>query len=1009
MFYYFSYHIYCDLLTFVQLLLAGDVEPNPGPRIKSLNVLQVNARSLKTVDQNKNKIVQFKSMIALRKPHIVSVCETWLTKKINSKDILAKSEYEIYRKDRSLARGGGVCVAVSKKLKSKRRDDLESQSRYHNEILAVEIQQSNGYRVGLISLYKPPDELNYEFANNLRHTIEGFWRRGIMELLVMGDINFPDMDWDTGFPKTLGGLIYEVAELFQEYGLTQLNRFPSRMDTDNILDVVLSNHPMKVDNLDCFFDILSTDHAILEFQYDFDTNLSKGKTINILNMARADFVQLRSILENADWSFLDSEEELDSITESFQKVITDAISVTIPLTKIRENDSTPWIDHEVIHLSHRRETMRKRARRSGRRRHWRRYQNYSQRLKNMVHNKFNSYIAECTDQIANNPRKFWSLVGSKMGDRGYPDTMTYAAQEANSDKDKAALFNAFFTSNFTQPQDNIIIPELPVHLNPLLEDVTIEENEVRIILSGLNTHKAMGPDSIPTRVLKECADQLVRPLTKLFNLSLTRGTMPSVWKIAKVCPVFKKGSKTEVENYRPISLLNITSKILEKCIFDKIIEEIDPQLGTSQHGFRKGRSTVTQMLEVYHNIGKVLDSSGHVDAIFLDLSKAFDTVSHEHLMAKLRNFGFGGNLLEWMRSYLTNRKQFSTICGENSELSDVLSGVPQGSILGPLLFIIFINDMPDVIDDHTSIALYADDAKVFREIKTYEDALKLQEQLDRIVHWSNQWLLKFNARKCKVISFTRKLTPIRYHYNITGTPLERVRELNDLGLQVQDNLLWDSHIRSIVSKANKYLYFIIRALGFHAPVKAKKTLYLSLVRSQIEYGTIIWSPFTKTNLELIERVQRKATRYICNYANLNYKERLTRCDLVPLSSRREILDVQFAHKGRSGVLGEDIRTLCTNRPHRRNVRLDRGNSKIRAHSFQTETFSHFYTNRLPSIWNGLPEATRVLAYIPKSTIFKSMVRRHFQSRFEQTFDPNSSCTWVSRCRCPTCRQYTNLL
>jgi hypothetical protein len=471
--------------------------------------------------------------------------------------------------------------------------------------------------------------------------------------------------------------------------------------------------------------------------------------------------------------------------------------------------------------------------------------------------------------MSRNPKKFWALVNARTGDRGYPQVMKHGNIEVTSDQEKAEAFNNFFGSVFTDINPMDPLPLVDPTENPLLHTITLSEEEVETALGNLDTSKAAGMDSIPTSMLKECKSTLKLPLTKLFNRSLREGKVPAGWKRAKICPVHKKGNKSEITNYRPISLLSITSKTLERCLYAKIIDELKPLISSAQHGFLAGRSTTTQLLECYDYIGREIDKSNQVDSILLDFSKAFDSVSHPHLLTKLTTFGICGPLLDWFHSYLTGRTQVTMINGSKSQSIPVRSGVPQGSILGPLLFLLFINDMVMEIGPGTHAALYADDAKVYRKIDNIGDCASLQDDLEALVRWSDIWKLRFNADKCKVVRFSRKINPTRFAYNIEGTPLERVTSIKDLGLTVQDNLMWDQHIRSMVSKANQVLYFIKRAIGYHAPIKARTILYMSLVRSHLEYGSIIWAPTTRKNIELIERVQRRSTKYICNFAPLD--------------------------------------------------------------------------------------------------------------------------------------------
>jgi hypothetical protein len=398
-----------------------------------------------------------------------------------------------------------------------------------------------------------------------------------------------------------------------------------------------------------------------------------------------------------------------------------------------------------------------------------------------------------------------------------------------------------------------------------------------------------------------------------------------------------------------------------------------------------------------------VENRGQVDVIYLDFSKAFDSVSHAHLVKKLQTFGINGRLLKWFRSYLTNRMQKTMVHRSESNLTEVLSGVPQGSILGPLLFVLFINDRPCEVQIPSLVYLYADDAKVYRRVNSYNDCYELQGQLEALINWSKRWKMNFNPVKCKVMSITRKLVQHRFAYNVNGTNLERVTRMDDLGLCIQDNLMWDDHIRSIVAKANSTQFMIKRSIGHHAPFKAKLTLYTSLVRSKLEYGSVVWTPISKQNIKLLERVQRRASKYICGYRPLDYKQRLEMTKLEPLSYRREMLDCVFANKARSGILGDFAKEITTTRCTRHNRRLDIDRTWIQPRLTRSETYAHYYTNRLPYLWNELPPCIRRLEFIPKSTRFKSLVKQHYQTKTVNNFDPENTCTWTTHCRCPICR------
>ena len=299
------------------------------------------------------------------------------------------------------------------------------------------------------------------------------------------------------------------------------------------------------------------------------------------------------------------------------------------------------------------------------------------------------------------------------------------------------------------------------------------------------------------RLLKECSNQIAPNLCYLFNLSLSSGRIPSEWKSADVTPIHKKESKVPAENYRPISLLPIISKVLERCVYQRFYEHVAHLINECQHGFLRNHSCVTQLLSVLHTIGHYLDRNTQTDMLYLDFAKAFDSVDHGILLEKLRGYGVTGQVLLWFEDYLRGRTQRVVVDGAASTWSPVTSGVPQGSILGPLLFIIFVNDLPDFIEKGTETALYADDTKLHNTITSTNNCEFLQKSLTNIDHWSVQNNIRFNPSKCKVLTITCKKTPINYDYTLGTERLTRVYSEKDLGVITTPGLSWDLHIRCV--------------------------------------------------------------------------------------------------------------------------------------------------------------------------------------------------------------------
>ena len=363
--------------------------------------------------------------------------------------------------------------------------------------------------------------------------------------------------------------------------------------------------------------------------------------------------------------------------------------------------------------------------------------------------------------------------------------------------------------------------------------------------------------------------------------------MPTAWKEANVTPVFKDGNAACVENYRPISLLCIISKVLERCIHNHIYDFISSRINKLQHGFQRQKNCTTQLIQVYHNILEALDKRNEIDIIYLDFTKAFDKVSHPLLLQKLGEFGFLGRLLMWLGSYLSGRKQRVVLEGQHSDWLDVFSGVPQGSILGPLLFSIFINDLPNQVASPSLMGLYADDSKMFRVIKNEAEVEQFQGDLSNVHDWSRRWRMQFNTKKCKFMRLTHKKSFKHIHYDMNGDLLDRVKSVKDLGISVTDNLRWSQHIQEITLKANRTLGLVKRVCRDIKDVHIRKALYCSLVRPQLEYASERWSPEQVTYKRMLENVQRRATKFILDYPqHYSYTMRLVKLNLLPLEHRK---------------------------------------------------------------------------------------------------------------------------
>ena len=850
----------------VLLLLCNDIELNPGPiNIKDqVKVILLNARSLR------NKIPQFQAILSEKQPDIIAISETWLQPSFQNTEIFS-DDYQVFRKDRVDRKGGGVLLALKNVLPANNRTDLQSRMTHHNEILVVEtICQSYG-KVAIIVCYRPPSDNSLDFVHNMRTTLSKCVNAGIEQMCLLGDINLPNVDWNYTIPTCNDIIHNEMCNLLQDFSLTQSNFSPSTVH-GNILDVVLSNIQDRIHFVECYEDIIDSDHYVIQFFLDFKHHKKRAVRRTVYNFKSFNYSLLRQKFFDLNLNRIcnDLAENVDYLVEVWTARVKGVIDNTVPKIRLKSRNTPPWIDADVRHMSNMKETARRKAKRTNSATMWAKYRHLRNQLKNKVQSKYKEYIRCETEHIMSSPKRAWSIMHTKLKSKNIPHSMTFNEKISDDSKEKAEMFNAFFFSTFSRPQTDIALPDIVICYNQCLSEMYFTVEEVSTLLKSLNVSKASGPDNIPNRILKECADILSPSLTRIFNISFQKGIFPSLWKHAFVTPVHKKDDRSNVKNYRPISLTCVVSKIFERCIVNKIYPHLSQMIYPLQHGFIKGRSTTSQLMHVYDNINSGIENGGQIDAIFLDFAKAFDSVSHQLLIHKLKSFGIHGKLLIWLANYLSDRTQQVVLEGSVSSSLPVISGVPQGSILGPLLFLLYINDLPSHQSDKTKIALYADDAKIFHPINSLEDTLNLQQNLDRIISWSNTWQMKFNVNKCKIITLSRKRHKINFFYNMNGTPLIRVSSITDLGITIQENLNWDTHINSAVKKANGVLWMIKRTLGYSATARAKQYFYTSMVQPIVEYGSNIWSPVSKKNLMHIEAIQRRATKYITNDNVSNY-------------------------------------------------------------------------------------------------------------------------------------------
>lgn len=502
--------------------------------------------------------------------------------------------------------------------------------------------------------------------------------------------------------------------------------------------------------------------------------------------------------------------------------------------------------------------------------------------------------------------------------------------------------------------------------------VTIDAVGVQRLIHNLKLSSCCGVDEINPKFLKNTELFSSIFLSLVFSQSIQCSTLPLDWKVGKVVPLHKSGNTQSPLNYRPISLTSVPCKLLEHIIYSNIVSFLESNsfFTPFQHGFRKHYSCETQLLYFTNDIASALDRGSLVHCIFLDFQKAFDTVPHQLLLLKISTLNIDPNILKWIECFLTYRTQFVTTNDYDSPLSKVTSGVPQGSVLGPLLFLIYINDLPDHIN--SSIRLFADDCVLYREITQESDISLLQTDLQTISTWCNKWLMTLNSNKSKCMTITRRSTSPSCSYSINAVPLQHVTSYKYLVVHITNNLSWQTHINYICSNANRTLGYLRRNFS-NAPLSLKILLYRSLVRPKLEYASAIWDPAQQNLITALESVQNRSARFISsNYSRTASVSKMkSDLELPNLTVRRKLARLHFFHK--IFFHNPSIRRELISQPSYHSSRIDH-QYKVAVPFCRTELFSACFLPRTCADWNHLPSS---IVSIQDASKFKSVITQHF--------------------------------
>ena len=813
-------------------------------------------------------------------------------------------------------------------------------------------------------IYRSPNS-NGENNEQLLILIGEFMRlRG--QKIILGDFNMPQITWNIPSIPQYWQLIEgsweaRLLDVIRRCYLIQHVQEPTRARGINepaILDLVLSDTEF-IENLKVDAPIAKSDHGCIIMEVKISTTLKGLKKKFAYN--RGDYDVIRQLVLNfVEENHINrerGENNLNMVWEGTKDCIMDAVNRFIPKTGVRKFKT--FISTELKNLIRKKHSLWKifTKTKTGESK-----SNYN-KVRNEVTRKIRLNRKENQQRIAmqskKNPKAFWNYVNCM---RRTHESMSDLRKEINGkeivirdEKSKAEMLADFFSS--VHVREKPFDPEeLTIKAPIVLEEMTklqIEASAVYKKLKNLNVAKSPGPDKLHPRVWYELGGVVSSYLADVYNRSLSEGKLPYDWKCGEVVGLYKKGSRMDVRNYRPVSLTCIACKVMESLIKDHLMNYFNRNnlFSSRQFGFLKKRSTILQLLRFMDELTESVDKGEEYHIIYTDVEKAFDRVPHKKLLHKLKMYRVEGDILNWIEEFLTGRKFRVRVNESLSDWHTVESGVPQGSILGPLLFIIYINDMMESENKEENILLFADDSKLYRNIASEGDCLMLQKSINRVSKWFDCWEMKVNAEKCSVLRINNR-HKINYSYKINGNEIMDVNFARDLGVIFDTKLSFKQHVQKIVGRAYMNMGLIKRNFDL-IDKKSFLCLYKSLVRSQVEYAAAVWSPYRVGLMEEVERIQRRATKIFKGCRNLRYEERLNLLGLTSLLQRRIRGDMIEVFKILKGFYEKECVPFLPMTDYERT----RGNSlKLQKRSARKDVRKYSFSLRVVDVWNGLPES-----------------------------------------------------
>ena len=841
------------------------------------------------------------------------------------------------------------------------------------------------YKILFFEVYRPPSNSsaeNLQLINYLTTKLDS------CETIILGDLNLPSIDW---INENNNSYVLPTdrcfIQFFNDVGLSQMIHEPTNFPSGTTIDLCLVTDSDRVCSVDVLPPFPSCSHGIVTMSYTFQGSLSDELTNYEKRIwSRANFAAMKTHLENIDWHFTFAGMSLDEKYQSFLQTFKFLENRYVPLFKSKNKLQVPWS------LNPPRELIRNRklawsnymsAKATYGRHHtltseaWSEFCTCNRRYKSYAVDSQISYEKSVASQLGSKPKLFHSYIRHrKVGKPKVGPLRTATGDLTDDPADMAAAFSYSFAGVFN--------PRLPLNPKPhqvcndRMRNIVINNSDVIDILLQIDVNSSGGYDGVPPRFLRELAPQLSVPLTIIFNESLQNGALPDEWLRSVIVPIFKDGTRSDALNYRPVSITSLICKSLERIIVLHLNNylTVNSLISNYQFGFRAGHSTLDQLLLTYNDISLSMDEGKAVDLVFFDYSKAFDKVSHIVLLNKLFKIGVSTQLLRWIRCFLMSRVMQVKVSSTMSEAVPVTSGVPQGSVLGPVLFLIFVNNV--VANLNCKFMIFADDIKLYlahhSDLPFPQEVL--QSNINLLVETSASWGLMMNVDKCFCIRFSPgsrgRYQPGSSPYSIGPNAISLAYKHKDLGLIIDGSLKFHDHVRRQANicnglTANIFSCTLCRDADF------LMSIYIAYIRPKLEYCSVVWNLGYAGDTKMLERVQRRWTRKVRGLENSEYGDRLRQLNLFSVQGRllrADLIMVWKIFNGKCAVSPDSLflMNLQSNRGHNLKIYKPRYNIDIRKRSFAYRVIDN---------WNSLPSS---VVNAQSLSTFKSLLQNELGPR-----------------------------